>query len=155
MRIGIISDTHGLLRPEAVDALGGSRLIVHAGDIGGQEILDRLSRIAPVLAVRGNNDTGDWAMNLPARQTLSVRGSTITVLHDVAELDARSRSRSAVVVSGHSHKPGYRIEKDVLFFNPGSAGPRRFTLPIAVARLSLGRGAPRARIRELTIPARG
>ena len=145
MRIGVISDTHGLLRAEAVAALRGSRLILHAGDIGGQEILDQLSDVAPVLAVRGNNDTGDWAVNLPIRLSVSVRGKTITIVHDVADFDSGSRSRSHVVVSGHSHKPGYRVENGILFFNPGSAGPRRFRLPITVGELSLtaGRISPR------------
>ena len=140
MRIGVISDTHGLLRPEAVDALRGSRLILHAGDIGSPEILDRLSRVAPVLAVRGNTDTGEWAVDLPIRQTLRAAGKTITVVHDIGDLDSSSRSRSDVVVSGHSHKPGYRLENGVLFFNPGSAGPRRFQLPISVGALSLTAG---------------
>jgi len=153
VRIGVISDTHGLLRPEAVAALRGSRLILHAGDIGGQEILDQLSGVAPVLAVRGNNDTGDWAVNLPIRLSVSVRGKRITIVHDVADFHSSSRSRSHVVVSGHSHKPGYRIENEILFFNPGSAGPRRFQLPITVGELSLTAGRISPRLVTISAPA--
>ena len=124
---------------------GAARLILHAGDIGGQEILDQLSKVAPVLAVRGNNDTGDWAVSLPIRQTLSFSGKTITS-STTSRTSTRARDHALdVVVSGHSHKPGYRLESGVLFFNPGSAGPRRFKLPISVGELDFtaGRITPR------------
>jgi putative phosphoesterase len=132
--IGLISDTHGLLRPEAVRALQGSDLIIHAGDVGKPEILDSLRAIAPVVAVRGNVDTDTWAASLP--ETASA--GEIFVLHDVKQLvfDPHSAGVRAVV-SGHSHKPGSCERNGVLFVNPGSAGPRRFKLPITVARLDV------------------
>jgi uncharacterized protein len=130
--IGLISDTHGLLRPEALRALAGSSLIVHAGDVGKPEILDALRSIAPVVAVRGNVDTAPWAADLPETATTG----SIYVLHDVHRLALDPRAAGfRAVVSGHSHKPG-AIERDgVLYINPGSAGPRRFRLPVTVARL--------------------
>ncbi len=136
--IGLISDTHGLLRPEALEALHGSHHIIHAGDIGKPEILDALAAIAPVTAVRGNNDTGAWAAAIPETAALRIGPVCIHVLHDLALLDIDPAAAGfRVVVAGHSHRPAVREQDGVLFVNPGSAGPRRFTLPIAVARLTL------------------
>ena len=138
-RIGLISDTHGLLREEALQALSGLELIVHAGDVGDAEILEKLRELAPVVAVRGNVDTGSWALSL--LETAVAEGSTASIyaLHDVNALDLDPVAAGfRIVVSGHSHKPGRRENKGVLYINPGSAGPRRFRLPITVARLNLG-----------------
>ena len=136
--IGLISDTHGLLRPEALRALGGSDLIIHAGDVGKPEILGALNLVAPVVAVRGNVDQDPWAVVLPLTASTAVRSAAIYVLHDLHQLDLDpAASGFRVVVSGHSHKPS-RTERDgVLYLNPGSAGPRRFKLPVTVARLDL------------------
>jgi uncharacterized protein len=137
-RIGLISDTHGLLRAEALDALSGSDRIVHAGDIGDASILERLSRIAPVTAVRGNNDIGAWATALPVTARLAVGLTRILVIHDVAQLDSDPAVEDIdVVVSGHSHQPNVERRGNVLFVNPGSAGPRRFRLPISVGTLAV------------------
>src|SRR6266852_6240630 len=138
-RIGLISDTHGLLRKEAVEALRGSEVIIHAGDVGKPEILEELRKIAPVVAVRGNVDTEPWAKALPETAVAEVGATLIYVLHDVKTLDLNpAASGFHIVVSGHSHKPG-KMERDgVLYINPGSAGPRRFQLPVTVARLNLG-----------------
>jgi putative phosphoesterase len=134
--VGLISDTHGLLRPEAVDALRGSDFIIHAGDIGAPYVLDALSRVAPVIAIRGNNDKGPWVSALPETDVLSVGSASVFVIHNLAELAVDPAAAGFhVVVSGHSHRPAYRIERGVLFVNPGSAGPRRFKLPVAVGRL--------------------
>lgn len=152
MRIGLISDTHGLLRTEALQAMTGVEQIIHAGDIGGPEIIEGLRRLAPVHAVRGNNDCGGWADPIPLRLAMELEGVRICVLHDVHELDADPRAETAefrVVIAGHSHKPGI-IERDgVLFVNPGSAGPRRFTLPVTVGYLVVVAGTARAEIRKL------
>lgn len=135
-RIGLISDTHGLLRPEAVRFLANSDRIVHAGDIVDASILDELGAIAPVTAVRGNNDRGAWAEALAATEALEVHGVGIYVLHDLAELDIDPAAAGfRVVVSGHSHRPLVEERDGVLYVNPGSAGPRRFRLPIAAAEL--------------------
>jgi uncharacterized protein len=136
--IGLISDTHGLLRPQAVQALEGSDLIIHAGDVGDPEILEKLKTLAPVFAVRGNVDTEPWTQALPETEVVETGSATIYVLHDVHALDLDPAAAGfQIVVSGHSHKPG-RAERDgVLYINPGSAGPRRFDLPVTVARLSL------------------
>jgi len=152
--IGIISDTHGLLRWEAAAALAGVDHIIHAGDIGTPDILERLQRIAPVTAVRGNNDKGAWADPLPATAIVDICGQRLYVLHDIADLDVDPVADGiAAIIAGHSHKPGV-LEKDgVLFLNPGSAGPRRFTLPVAVAKLFVGDGAVRAEICTLRIDA--
>jgi len=138
--IGLISDTHGLLRPQALRALEGSDLIIHAGDVGDPEILEALKSIAPVFAVRGNVDKEPWAEALPETEVIETQTATIYMLHDVHALDLDPAAAGFhVVVSGHSHKPS-RTEKDgVLFLNPGSAGPRRFDLPVTVARLDLSR----------------
>ena len=136
--IGLISDTHGLLRPEALRALDGSDLIVHAGDVGKPEILDALKRLAPLVAVRGNIDKGGWADALPLTATIEAGSVAVYVLHDLQQLDLDPAAAGFhVVVSGHSHQPS-RTERDgVLYLNPGSAGPRRFQLPVTVARLDL------------------
>ena len=138
-RIGLISDTHGLLREETVEALRGSELIIHAGDVGKPEILEVLKRIAPVVAVRGNVDTEPWAQALPETAVAEAGEAMIYVLHDVKALDLNpAASGFQIVVSGHSHKPGKTERDGVLYINPGSAGPRRFQLPVTVARLRLG-----------------
>jgi len=138
--IGVISDTHGLVRPEALAALAGSTVIVHAGDIGGTDVLDQLRAIAPVIAVRGNNDTGAWARSLPDVQDVEVAGFRLYVLHDVKTLALDPGGAGIhAVIAGHSHRPQFRWRDGVLFLNPGSAGPRRFTLPIAVARIRVRR----------------
>jgi putative phosphoesterase len=136
--IGLISDTHGLLRPQALRALEGSDLILHAGDVGKPEILETLKALAPVLAVRGNVDTEPWALALPETQVIEADPATIYVLHDVHALDLDPVAAGfQVVVCGHSHKPARTEHGGVLFLNPGSAGPRRFDLPVTVARLDL------------------
>ncbi len=139
-RIGLISDTHGLLREEAMEALCGSELIIHAGDVGKPEILQELRKIAPVTAVRGNVDTEPWAQALPETAVAEAGSVLIYILHDVNALDLNPAAAGFhIVVSGHSHKPG-KTERDcVLYINPGSAGPRRFQLPVTVAHLNLGR----------------
>ncbi|MFL6256356.1 MAG: metallophosphoesterase family protein [Pyrinomonadaceae bacterium] len=134
--VGVISDTHGLLRPEAFGALMGSELIIHAGDVGGPEVLEELGRLAPLVAVRGNNDRGAWAESLPEYEAIEVNGTFIYVLHDLKELDI-APAGFRVVVSGHSHKPLVEERRGVLYLNPGSAGPRRFKLPVIVARLKV------------------
>jgi putative phosphoesterase len=139
-RIGLISDTHGLLREEALAALRGSQLIIHAGDVGNAEILEALKRLAPVVAVCGNVDRKPWARSLPETAIAEVGGATIYVLHDVKALDLNPATAGfRIVVSGHSHKPGKMVRDGVLYINPGSAGPRRFQLPVMVARMDLER----------------
>jgi putative phosphoesterase len=142
--LGVISDTHGLLRPEAVAALTGVERIVHAGDIGDPEILRELGRLAPVSAVRGNNDRGGWAADIPETKVVEVGGVALYVLHDVHELDLDPRAAGfAAVIAGHSHQPRQEERDGVLYFNPGSAGPRRFRLPISVGRLTVAHGRVR------------
>jgi uncharacterized protein len=156
--VGVIADTHGLLRPEAVAALRGADLIVHAGDIGSAELLAELAAIAPVLAVRGNNDRDAWAASVPETVTTEIAGVRVHVLHDLNALAGDPAGLDVdVIISGHSHKPKVERRAGLLLLNPGSAGPRRFTLPIAVARLTLGPAGARADIVELDIaggPAR-
>jgi putative phosphoesterase len=136
MRVGLISDTHGLLRPEALDFLAGSDHIVHGGDIGGPEILERLAAIAPLTVVRGNNDTAPWARPIPATARVDVGSVALYAIHDLKQLDIDPRAAGIrVVVSGHSHKPACSERDGVLYVNPGSAGRRRFSLPIAAAEL--------------------
>ena len=145
--IGVISDTHGLLRPEAVDALRGSDHIIHAGDVGAPEILDKLRDIAPMTAVRGNVDQGDWAGELPETDVLESGGILIYVLHDLQRLDLKPTAAGvAVVVSGHSHVPKQEMRDGVLYFNPGSAGPRRFKLPASLGKLILEDGRVRGEL---------
>jgi putative phosphoesterase len=152
LRAGIISDTHGLLRPEACAALAGCDRIIHAGDIGNPDILATLAMLAPVTAVRGNNDRGKWARGIAEEQLVQVGGITLCVLHDLARLPIDVATRGIrVVVSGHSHRPVVREHEGVLYVNPGSAGPRRFRLPVAVAELTIHGDWVRARIIELSI----
>jgi putative phosphoesterase len=136
--IGLISDTHGLLRPQALRALEGSDLIIHAGDVGDPEILEALKTLAPVFAVRGNVDTDPWALAIPETEVIETDTATIYVLHDVHALDLDPVAAGfQIIVSGHSHKPARTEHGGVLFLNPGSAGPRRFDLPVTVARLDV------------------
>lgn len=136
--IGIISDTHGLLRQEALEALRGSQMIIHAGDIGGQQILDALQALAPVIAVRGNTDHGHWADALPETAVAEAGPALIYVLHDVHTLDLDPAAAGfRMVVSGHSHKPERTERSGVVYLNPGSAGPRRFQLPVTLARVEV------------------
>ena len=152
VRIGLISDTHGLLRPEALAALHGSDMIVHAGDIGAGSILERLSAIAPVCAVRGNNDVGPPASALPQTRRLDAAGKSIFVIHDLAELAIEPLAAGIdVIVSGHSHKPKSGRRDGVLYINPGSAGPRRFRLPISVGRLTIADGRIEAELLPLDV----
>jgi len=151
-RVGVIADTHGLLRPEATRALRGVDLIVHAGDVGNAEVLERLRAIARVVAVRGNNDRDAWARALRERETIVVAGVRLLVIHDVNELHADPATLGVrVVVAGHSHRPSIDERDGVLFLNPGSAGPRRFTLPVSVAMLTVRAGRPRARLVTLDV----
>ena len=141
LQIGVISDTHGLLRPQALAALGRSAHILHAGDVGTPEILAELGAIAPVTAVRGNVDSGAWAMALPETEVVEFSGVSIYMLHDRKHLDLNPRAAGfAAVISGHTHQPKSEIVDGVLYLNPGSAGPRRFRLPTTVAILTLDHG---------------
>lgn len=138
MKLGLISDTHGLLRDAAVRALEGSELIIHAGDVGKAEILDALKLLAPVIAVRGNIDKGPWATALPLTAVAEGGGASIYVIHDIHTIDLDPAAAGfAIVVSGHSHKPGSVERAGVLYVNPGSAGPKRFRLPTTLARMDL------------------
>ena len=147
MIVGVISDTHGLLRPEAVTALEGSDRIIHAGDVGAPEVLTALSALAPLTVVRGNNDRGVWAKAIAETEVVDADGLLIYVIHDVKELDLDPVAGGfRIVVSGHSHRPAQEERDGVLWFNPGSAGPRRFQLPIAVGRLTIDGGVARGEI---------
>lgn len=151
MKIGVISDTHGLLRPEVATLFAGVERIIHAGDIGNAEVIAELEKIAPVVAVRGNNDTGGWAAKIPDDAVVTVGKRRIYILHNVAELDRDPAADGIdVIVSGHSHKPRAETIDGVLYLNPGSAGPRRFTLPIALAVLEVTAGAIRPHIHQIT-----
>lgn len=152
--VGLVSDTHGLLRDEALAALEGSEVIVHAGDIGGEEILRGLSRIAPVHAVRGNTDGGAWASRLPHSEVVSAGDADLYVVHDIEDLDLDPAAAGfAAVIYGHSHRPDIARRDGVLFVNPGAAGHRRFRLPVSVGRLTVSdSGAVDAEIVELYIP---
>ncbi|HEY9569308.1 MAG TPA: metallophosphoesterase family protein [Thalassobaculum sp.] len=147
-RVGVISDTHGLLRPEAVDRLAGVDRILHAGDIGRAEVVDGLRRIAPVDAIRGNVDAGAWAAAYPETLTVAIDGRRIHLVHALEWLRIDPASVD-VVVSGHSHKPGVATRAGVLYLNPGSAGPRRFRLPVSVAILEVGEDGVQATILDL------
>ncbi len=150
MIIGLISDTHGLLRSEARERLAGVDHIIHAGDIGGPEVISGLRELAPTTAIRGNIDTAPWAESYPHTEWLTLGGRTIYVLHNLNELDLDPPAAGIdVVVSGHSHRPKIETVDGVLYLNPGSAGPRRFTLPIAVATLELAGDAVRPRLHRL------
>jgi putative phosphoesterase len=151
-RIGVISDTHGLLRPQAVAALHGSPLIIHAGDVGRPEILDELRGIAPVHAVRGNVDRGTWAMGLPETEIVEVGDCLVYVLHDLGALDLDPPTAGfRAVIAGHSHQPRIETRDGVLYLNPGSAGPRRFRLPVSIGHLILDEGTLRAEIVNLDV----
>ena len=151
-RIGIISDTHGLLRPEALAVLHGCERIIHAGDVGKPEVLQRLNELAPVTAVRGNNDKGEWAEELPINANITVGQVSIYLIHDLTDLAIDPVAASVrVVISGHSHKPSLQERDGVLYLNPGSAGPRRFKLPVTVAELTVRGQQINARIIHLPI----
>jgi uncharacterized protein len=150
--IGVISDTHGLLRPEALAVLAGSDFIIHAGDIGDPTILAALEKIAPVTAIRGNIDTQPWAKLLPATNVLEIGDVSIYILHNLAALDLKPQAADfAAVLYGHSHKPMQEMKNGVLFFNPGGAGPRRFRLPVSVGRLKISGKEISAEIIDLKI----
>ena len=151
LRIGLISDTHGLLRAEALAALRGSDRIVHAGDIVDPRILDALAQIGPLTAVRGNNDHGDWARRLPETAMLEAGAVRILVVHDLKTLPACAAEGHQVVVSGHSHKPAIERRDGVLYVNPGSAGPRRFRLPISLGELTVDGTKVEARLITLQV----
>ena len=151
--VGVISDTHGLVRPEALAALAGVERIVHAGDIGAPDVLETLGRIAPVTAVRGNNDRERWAADIPETDVLEIGEVSLYVLHDLHELDLDPRAAGfAAVIAGHSHQPRMEERDGVLYLNPGSAGPRRFKLPISLARLTVTGGRLQAELVTLDIP---
>jgi putative phosphoesterase len=152
LRIGVISDTHGLLRPEAERLLAGADHIIHGGDIGNPGIVPALRRIAPVTAIRGNVDTGDWAAEFANTEFLELAGRSIYILHDLNSLQINPTARSIhVVVSGHSHVPKVQMTDSVLYLNPGSAGRRRFKLPIALATIDFGSGGLRPVIHDLDV----
>jgi len=152
--IGVIADTHGLVRPEALAALEGVERILHAGDVGGPEVLDALGAVAPTVAVRGNNDRGDWAEALPQSAVTEVGDVLVYMLHELPHLDLDPAAAGfAAVVSGHSHRPAAEQREGVLYLNPGSAGPRRFTLPVAVARLHVAGTTIEHEIVELDVAA--
>ncbi len=149
-RIGVISDTHNLVRPEALTYLAGCDAIIHAGDICGQPVLDALARIAPVSAVRGNNDTGGWAASLRTHEIVSVQQTKILVVHDIADIKSDPREDGiGVVITGHSHKPLIDTRDGVLYLNPGSAGPRRFRLPVTAAILLIDGAHAQASLHRL------
>jgi putative phosphoesterase len=150
--IGVISDTHGLMRAEALEALKGSKLILHAGDIGSADILSELKRIAPVVAVRGNTDRSPWAMGLPWRDVVEIEGKLVYLLHDLGDLDLDPAAAGfSAVVSGHSHQPVVETRENVLFMNPGSAGPKRFRCPVSVGHLIFSEDEVRGEILPLRI----
>jgi uncharacterized protein len=149
--IGVISDTHGLVRPQALEALAGVDMILHAGDIGNSTVLDSLRELAPVVAVRGNNDKGEWAESLADYEVVEIGTVSIYMLHDLKELEINPDGLFQVVVSGHSHKPAIEERRGVLYVNPGSAGPRRFKLPISLAHLRVEGSAVNARLIELSV----
>lgn len=152
MIVGVISDTHGLLRAEAIEALRGVDHILHAGDVGAPEVLEALARIAPVTAIRGNVDIEPWARGLPETEAVELGGATIYMLHDLGQLDLKPEAAGIhVVVYGHSHQPKMEEKNGVLYFNPGSAGPRRFTLPVSVGRLRIEKGKIKGELQELEI----
>lgn len=150
MLLGIISDTHGLLRPEAMLALQGVALIIHAGDVGQPDVLANLKRIAPVFAVRGNVDTAPWAQELPATAVVEAGAATLYVLHNLDDLDLQPEAAGFhFIISGHSHQPAQAERDGVIYLNPGSAGPRRFHLPVTLARLNLANRPWKAEFVEL------
>jgi len=151
-RVGLVSDTHGLIRPEALAALQGSDLIVHGGDIGSMEVIRALERVAPVRAIRGNIDIGAWADDFPGEEMVDIGGRRLYIIHDRNQIRFDPAVASVdVVVSGHSHKPLIETVDGVLFVNPGSAGPRRFTLPVALGSLRLTAEGVEASVQELAV----
>ena len=151
-RVGVLSDTHGLLRPQALQALAGAQHLIHAGDVGAPEVLARLAELAPTTAVRGNNDTDAWAAGLPTAVTFDLNGFRLHLLHDVSALAVTpSELGIRAVIAGHSHRPAIRESGGVLYLNPGSAGPRRFRLPLSVAWLEIDNSTLRARLVELRL----
>jgi uncharacterized protein len=141
LRVALVSDTHNLVRPELLAFVQGSDAIIHAGDICDPDVLDQLGRIAPLTAVRGNNDRGAWAEALPVQTVVDIGGVSIVVVHELPDLQGDPATQGiGVVVSGHSHKPAQDTRDGVLYVNPGSAGPRRFKLPITAAMLTIGNG---------------
>jgi putative phosphoesterase len=150
LTVGVISDTHGLVRPEALAALRGVDRILHAGDVGSAEVLEALGALAPVTAVRGNNDTGAWAKTLPESVSVNLGAHCVLLLHDLHDLTPSAASSAAAVITGHSHRPAVTHKGGVLYFNPGSAGPRRFKLPITLGLLRVGRTLD-ARIVDLVV----
>lgn len=150
--VGVIADTHGALRPQAIEALEGSELIIHAGDIGRREVIDGLSAIAQTVAIRGNIDKESWAEEFPLTKTIEIAGKRIYILHDLKQIDFDPAAHNIdVVIAGHSHKPRIHKTDGVLYLNPGSAGPRRFKLPIAVAKLWLSKQNINAELLELSV----
>jgi putative phosphoesterase len=150
LRVGVISDTHGLLRPEARVFLVGCDYIIHAGDVGGAGILDELAAMAPLIAVRGNNDTGPWAVRLPASELIRVGDVFFYVIHDLAELEIDPAAAGVgVVVSGHSHRPSVEDRAGILYVNPGSCGPRRFKLPVSVGEILVSGSGAKSRLVDL------
>jgi len=150
--IGVISDTHGLLRPEALLELRGSNHIIHAGDVGAPEILEKLANLAPLTAIGGNVDKGAWARKLAENEVIEIVGISIYVVHDLAQLELKPEAAGfQVVISGHSHIPKQEMRNGVLYFNPGSAGPRRFKLPVTVGRLIVERGSVRGEIIPISV----
>jgi putative phosphoesterase len=153
LRVGLVSDTHGLLRPQVREFLVGCDYIIHGGDVGGAEILDELAVIASLIAVRGNNDTEPWAERLPETELIRVGNVFVYVIHDLAELDVDPAAAAArIVVSGHSHIPKVEERGGVLYINPGSCGPRRFKLPISVGEVIVSGGGVKARLVEIKSP---
>jgi putative phosphoesterase len=149
--VGAISDTHGLLRPEVLKLFKSVDLILHAGDIGDPQILEQLTALAPTIAVRGNNDKGEWARRIPESRQMDVGGISIFMIHDVKEITASRHSGADIILSGHSHKPSIERRDRVLYLNPGSAGPRRFKLPVSVARITISKSQVTARLIEIRI----
>ena len=152
MLIGVISDTHGLLRPRALEALHGVKHIIHAGDVGGSDILKELKKIAPVTAIRGNVDVEAWARKLPATELVELGDFSFYVLHNLRAIDLKPKAAGfAAVISGHTHHPGYEFSEGVLYFNPGSAGPRRFKLPVSIGKIEIRDGELFPEIVELEV----
>ena len=150
--VGVISDTHGLIRPEALKALEGVSLIIHAGDVGAQAVLHRLENIAPVVAVRGNTDREGWACKLPFTETVEIGGVSLYVLHDLDGLDLDPAvSGFSAVINGHTHRPAIKKSSKILFINPGSAGPKRFDLPVSVALLRIKNNSLKAELLMLAV----
>jgi putative phosphoesterase len=155
LRVGVISDTHGLLRPQATAFLRGCDHILHGGDIGGAQILEQLAALAPVTAVRGNNDTQAWAASLPDTRLLELAGVRFYVIHDLGELRIDpSAAAVRIIVCGHSHQPSLRECAGVIYLNPGSAGPRRFRLPVSVAEIRIDGASIAPRLVQLQLSAR-